>query len=500
MRRRAFLRGAAAAGVVGAAGRVRQGLGQSKDRELPPGFALLRATQGEITIDGKTAKVYHLLQDNGAQGYVGVKGQRFRVALHNATPDPLSVHWHGLILPNGQDGVPYVTQRPLTPGERRLYDFPLEQAGTYWMHSHWGLQEQSMMTAPLILRDPSGPPDEHDVVMMLNDFTARDPAAILADLEGRGQGAPRPGMGQASMKKMPATAMSGMAMAGPDLNDVKYDAFLANRRPLSDPDVIRALPGRTARLRIINAASGTNFFIRTGALRAEAIAVDGADIAPLPGRVFELAVAQRIDLRVGIPRGPGAYPILAQGEGTDMRAGLVLATPGAPVPTLSAKASRAAGALSNAQEKRLVPRRPLAPRAVDRTLRVSLNGDMARYVWTLNGRAWPDVVPLAVRKGERVEIAFANETGMAHPMHLHGHVFQVTAIDGMRRRGAMRDTVLVLPRQTIKVEFDAAYPGYWMIHCHLLYHQAAGMMTVLRYEGFDDPVYDPRKSLAEFKH
>jgi FtsP/CotA-like multicopper oxidase with cupredoxin domain len=183
-----------------------------------------------------------------------------------------------------------------------------------------------------------------------------------------------------------------------------------------------------------------------------------------------------------------------------MRAGVVLATPDASVPSISARASGAAGALSNAQEKRLVPLRPLAPRAVDRTIRVGLNGDMARYVWTLNGRAWPDIVPLAVRKGERVEIAFANETGMGHPMHLHGHVFQVTEIDGRRRRGAMRDTVLVLPRQTIKVEFDAAYPGYWMIHCHLLYHQAAGMMTVLRYEGFDDPAYDPRKSLAEFKH
>jgi FtsP/CotA-like multicopper oxidase with cupredoxin domain len=427
-----------------------------------------------------------------------VKGQRFRVALDNATPGPLSVHWHGLILPNGQDGVPYVTQRPLVPGARRLYHFPLEQAGTYWMHSHWGLQEQSMLTAPLILRDPSGPPDEHDVVMLLNDFTARHPAAILADL--RGQGAPRAASGHDGMKNMPVPAMPGMAMAGPDLNDVTYDAFLANRRPVSDPEVIRVLPGRTVRLRIINAASGTNFFIRTGALRAEAIAVDGADIAPLPGRVFELAVAQRIDLRVRIPRGVGAYPILAQGEGTDMRAGLVLATPDASVPSISARASRAAGALPNAQEERLVPLRGLAPRAVDRTIRVGLNGDMARYVWTLNGRAWPDIVPLAVRKGERVEIAFANETGMAHPMHLHGHVFQVTEIDGMRRRGAMRDTVLVLPRQTIKVEFDAAYPGYWMIHCHLLYHQAAGMMTVLRYEGFDDPAYDPRKSLAELKH
>ena len=87
---------------------------------------------------------------------------------------------------------------------------------------------------------------------------------------------------------------------------------------------------------------------------------------------------------------------------------------------------------------------------------------------------------------------------MAHPMHLHGHVFQVTAIDGTRMHGARRDTVLVLPRQTVTVQFDAAYPGYWMIHCHVLYHQAAGMMTVLHYEGFENRSYDPRASLSEF--
>jgi FtsP/CotA-like multicopper oxidase with cupredoxin domain len=83
-------------------------------------------------------------------------------------------------------------------------------------------------------------------------------------------------------------------------------------------------------------------------------------------------------------------------------------------------------------------------------------------------------------------------------MHLHGHVFQVTEVAGARLRGAKRDTVLVSPRQAVKVEFDALYPGYWMIHCHLLYHQAAGMMTVLHYEGFTNGSYDPRASAAEF--
>ena len=509
LQRRGFLRRAVTgAAAVAAGGPIRTVRAQPPRRDAPAGDTRLRVTEGTLTVGGKTGLAYRIEQDDGTLGYTGARGARFRVALENATKDPVSIHWHGLILPNGQDGVPYVTQVPVKPGEQRLYDFPLVQAGTYWMHSHFGLQEQPMMTAPLILRDPRAPrPEEHEVVVILNDFTTRDPAAILASLQGRR--APEAGTMGGAAKAGTPMAMTGagkpmgggmkMSMAGRDLNDVTYDALLANRRPLSDPEVIRVLPGRTVRLRIINAASATNFFVQTGSLRAEALAVDGEDIAPLLATSFELAIAQRIDVRVAIPRGEGAYPIIAQGEGTDMRAGVVLATPGARVPVLSVRAKTAAGALGNAQEARLRAARSLPSRAVDRRLRVSLNGDMARYVWTLNDQAWPNITPLQVKQGERVELAFVNETGMAHPMHLHGHVFQVTEIDGARMRGARRDTVLVLPRQTVKAEFDAAYPGYWMVHCHVLYHQAAGMMTVLRYDGFTDTNYDPQASLSEYR-
>jgi FtsP/CotA-like multicopper oxidase with cupredoxin domain len=334
-------------------------------------------------------------------------------------------------------------------------------------------------------------------VVILNDFTTRDPVAILAELQGRGMGMGK-GMPMAKPGGDPMAGMR-MPMGDRDLSDVRYDALLANRRPLTDPEVVRVAPGATVRLRLIAASSATNFFVSTGRLPAQAIAVDGADIGPLAGTSFELAIAQRIDLRVTIPPGEGAYPILAQGEGTDMRAGIVLATPNAGVPLLAARAARAAGALANMQETRLRALDPLPPRPVDRTLRVALQGDMAGYRWTLNGEAWPKITPLLVREGERVEIAFVNETGMAHPMHLHGHVFQVTEIDGVPLPGARRDTVLVLPRQRVKVQLDALYPGYWMLHCHVLYHAAAGMMTVLHYEGFQNRSYDPASSGVEFR-
>ena len=484
MNRRRFLTGAVSGLTLASFGRALPAWAQAGGPP-PPGYVRLRVVQGELTIEGKTGKVYRIEQDDGALGWSGMRGDRFKVAVDNPVADPFSIHWHGIILPNGQDGVPYVTQSPIKPGERRLYDFPLVQAGTYWMHSHFSLQEQSMLTAPLIIREPPATPEMKEVLVVLNDFTTRDPSAILADLR-RGSGGMK--MGGSATK----TAMKQ------DLTDVRYDALLANRRPLSDPDLARVTPGETVRLRIINMTSGTNVFLSTGRLAAEAIAVDGEDIVPLPGTRFELGVAQRIDLRVRIPSEQTAYPITAQAEGTDMLAGVVLVTAAAAVPALSVRAPKPAGALTNRQESRLRSLRPLAAKPVDHRLSVTLGGDMAAYVWSLNGQVWPKITPLEVKQGERVELTFVNQTMMTHPMHLHGHVFQVTEVGGARLRGAKRDTVLVSTRQTVKVEFDALYPGYWMIHCHLLYHQAAGMMTVLHYQGFTNGSYDPLASAAEF--
>jgi FtsP/CotA-like multicopper oxidase with cupredoxin domain len=506
MNRRGFLTGTVSGLALASVGRTLPAWAQAGGPP-PPGYVRLRVVQDELTIEGKTGKVYRIEQDDGALGWSGARGDRFKVVVDNTVAEPFSIHWHGIILPNGQDGVPYVTQSPIKPGERRLYDFPLVQVGTYWMHSHFGLQEQSMLTAPLIIREPPGAPEMKEVLVVLNDFTTRDPSAILADLRrGSMAGMKMAAGGTKTTESGMKMSEGGMKMGGSatktamkaDLTDVSYDALLANRRPLSDPDLARVTPGETVRLRIINMTSGTNVFLSTGRLAAEAIAVDGEDIVPLPGTRFELGVAQRIDLRVRIPSGQTAYPITTQAEGTDMLAGVVLATAGAAVPALSTRAPKPAGALTNRQESRLRSLRPLAAKPVDHRLSVTLGGDMAAYVWSLNGQVWPKITPLEVKQGERVELSFVNQTMMTHPMHLHGHVFQVTEVGGARLRGAKRDTVLVSPRQTVKVEFDALYQGYWMIHCHLLYHQAAGMMTVLHYQGFTNGSYDPLASAAEF--
>ena len=129
-------------------------------------------------------------------------------------------------------------------------------------------------------------------------------------------------------------------------------------------------------------------------------------------------------------------------------------------------------------ESRLRAAQPLAERKADRVHNLNLTGEMAGYVWSINEVAWnKDVPPLPVAKGERVELVMVNRTRMPHPMHLHGHEFQVVEIDGVRFAGAVRDTVLVPPGRRVAAAFDAENPGWWAFHCHLLYHLDAGMFT-----------------------
>jgi len=132
-------------------------------------------------------------------------------------------------------------------------------------------------------------------------------------------------------------------------------------------------------------------------------------------------------------------------------------------------------------ERRLEAVMPLTPRAPDVTHRVILAGAMAPYAWSMNGEYWPNATPLMIATGQRVAIEMLNHTMMPHPMHLHGHAFQVVAINGAALAGAVRDTVLVPPMGSVTIAFDADNPGRWAFHCHNLYHMITGMMTEVRY-------------------
>ena len=444
--------------------------------------ATLTVVRRTIDVKGRAAEVYGITGPDGRQGLFLDPGDRFNVMLDNQAGVETIVHWHGQVPAPELDGV-YDTGYvgPLQPGEVRAFDFA-PRSGTHWMHSHHGLQEQNLMAAPLIVRTAEDEAaDIQEVTLLLHDLTFRDPDEILAELTGGAGGVDRGARGHGNMSMGGQGGMGmNMSMMGADLNDVEFDAYLANDRTLADPEVVRVERAGRVRLRIITGASATAFWMDLGSTTATVAAVDGNPVRPLTGSRFPLAQAQRIDLIVDVPSAT-AVPVLAQREGDRIRTGIVLAAPDASIGRIAELAADDAPAVDLSLEHRLAAAAGLSAKPVDRRLSVMLMGDMMPYAWNFDGRSWAERQALEVAAGERVEIELMNHSMMAHPIHLHGHHFQVTAINGQTMTGAMRDTVLVPPMARISVTFDADNPGRWLIHCHNLYHMAAGMMTELAY-------------------
>ena len=450
-------------------------------------LALVAETR-TLEVQGKAATVLGLTGPSGP-GLVLDPGQPFRVELTNRLEQPTLIHWHGQIPPNVQDGVPDMPMPMLQPGEARGYDYAT-RPGTHWMHAHIPLQEMNLLAAPLIVRAPEDlTEDRQEVVLFLHDFSFKTPEEVLAEITGGmgGMGgamghdmSQMQGMGQiqgmGDMQGMgQMQGMGGMAM---DLNDYNYDAYLANDRTLDDPQVVAVDKSGRIRLRVINAAAATVFWIDTGALPAALVAVDGHGVQPVAGSRFGLAMGQRLDLTLDLP-GAGSWPILARREGAREQTGLILATAGAEVARVGNLAETDAPAFDLAQEAGLVGLEPLPDRPASRSHMLMLGGQMQPYQWTINGAVWGQHQPLAARAGERVELAFHNMSMMAHPMHLHGHAFQVVEVNGRRIAGARRDTVHVPPMSMVTVALEAGEAARWMLHCHHMAHLATGMMTEL---------------------
>ena len=313
------------------------------------------------------------------------------------------------------------------------------------MHSHFGLQEQSLLAAPLIVREAEAiRSGAQEVVILLQDFSWTDPSELFQGLrKPKAGGMTMSGMNMSGMTMSGGSMnMSGgkMAMPAMDLNDITYDAFLANDRTLADPQVVDVERNAEVRLRVINAAASTNFTIDLGSLTGTLVAVDGNPIVPLPVRQVLLGAS---------PSAPTSWsawpdtaaPVLARCEGRTLQTGVVLRPRGAAVAKLATDNAEAGPVVGPALEMQLGAKEPLPSKPVDRSVPVDLVGNMASYSWGMVVNHMGGA-PVTVKRGERVELVMRNTTMMSHPMHLHGHNFQVTEIAGMAIAGAVRDSVL----------------------------------------------------------
>lgn len=404
-------------------------------------------------------------------------GDRLQITVDNQLPQETSVHWHGIAMSNDMDGVPGLTQDPIAPGTTFTYDFTAPDPGTYFYHSHSGLQLDRGLYGVVIIDDPGEPGDyDHEWLVVLDDWvdgTGRTPDDVARDL-GIGADTADAGMQGMDHDMMDMHGGEG-SMMSPILGsagDVTYPHFLINGRLPVDPYVWRASRGQRVRIRFVNAGADTAFRVALGGHRMTVTHTDGFPVLPEDTDSLLIGMGERFDVVVTL--GDGVFPLFAQPEGKDGHAQALVRTAAGDLPTNSRPVE--------------VDRRPLlgtdlspseavrlSSQSHDRYHSVDLGGTMSPYRWTLNSQVHPDSAPLEVNSGERVRMRMRNMSDMFHPMHLHGHTFAL-ADSGLRK-----DTVTIRPMRTIEIEFDTDNPGQWALHCHNAYHQEAGMMTTLSY-------------------
>lgn len=368
-------------------------------------------------------------------------GQLLEVRLRNANvPDGVSLHWHGVDLPNAEDGVAGVTQDAVMPGQTHTYRFVADDPGTYWYHSHQVSHEQ--VRAGLF------------------------GALVVEPTE------PCPGC---------SSAVTAVAHT--------YDGI----RTLNGRErVVRVDPGlaadRLVRVRVINTDNAT---VQAWASAPFTVAaLDGRDLhqpAPVAGRRLAVPAGGRADLLARVPRGRairvqvGAATALVIGD----RATSVPPKPRQPITALDLLTYGSA----DPDAERPSARKPDRHFNYSIGRRLGFQRGIPGYWWTVNGHLFPDVPMYVVREGDLVAFHVDNHSGESHPMHLHGHHARLLAVDGRPATGSplWLDSIDVASGQSVDLEFTADNPGIWLDHCHNLTHAAQGLVAHLMYEGVTTP-------------
>jgi FtsP/CotA-like multicopper oxidase with cupredoxin domain len=446
------------------------------------------------------------------------EGDIARITVRNGLEDgETSMHWHGLLLPNAMDGVPYLTTPPIPPGGQQVYEFPIRQSGTYWYHSHTGLQEQrGVMGAIVIEALEADLQFDREHVLVLSDWTDEDPNEVMRTLmRGSEWYALRKGNMQSLWGAWKAGEMSAYLereysrMSPMDISDIAYDAFLINGQSQSG---LPAKPGERVLLRIVNAGASTYFHLSSGAGPLTVVASDGMPVVPVEVNRLLVGMAETYDLILTMPAEPAAVEFRATAHDGSGHASVVLgegpslSSTDPPKPNYYSMDEVVMAGLASSNVKRgkraATADRPFTPYALLRSvvpttiahtgevreLTMRLTGDMRRYLWGFDGKTLSEESTIRVKRGEVLRIEFINDTMMHHPLHLHGHFFRV--LNGQGTHAPLKHTVDVAPMGKVTIEWVAdETEGDWFFHCHMLYHMDAGMARVFTYN--QDPSYQP---------
>ncbi|MEO6792366.1 MAG: multicopper oxidase family protein [Mycobacterium sp.] len=431
--------------------------------------ATLTPQPATVDLGGPLART--LVYGNGIPGSLirGNVGDQLAVTVTNRLNHPTSVHWHGIALRNDMDGAVPATPN-IAAGTNFTYRFSLPHPGTYWAHPHAGVDADYGLYLPVIIDDPAEPGSyDAEWLVVLDDWTDgvdKSPQQIYERLRGHH-----------TMPTVDTMPDMTAALLGGDAGDVDYPYYLINGRIPAAPTGFAAKPGQRIRIRIINAGSDTAFRIALAGHVMTVTHTDGYPVQPTDVDALLLGMGERYD--VIVTAGDGVFPLVALAEGKSALGRALLSTAAGTAPDADFQPPELTRRVGTVDMFVATPAADLGAVEPDITLGVELTGSMMKYDWGINGTRYPDNQPLTIAQGQRATLSFTNSTTMYHPMHLHGHTFQVIKPDGSP--GPRKDTVIVLPKQKVSVTLAADNPGIWMLHCHNSYHKEAGMMTRLDY-------------------
>ncbi|MCX5495250.1 multicopper oxidase family protein [Kaistia dalseonensis] len=394
-------------------------------------------------------------------------GQRLNTHLVNGLTRPgehVSIHWHGIRLPNDQDGVPYLVQKPVEPGESYDYSFVPPDTGTFFFHTHCNTVEQlGRGLAGILIIDGDAPePYDADELLVLKDWRLNDDnTGFLPFLTPEGAGK--------SGTFGTVRSVNGMV----------------------EPDITVPASG-DVRLRIVNIDPTRVSEIGVEGAEAAVVAIDGLACQPFPLRSWRMGPAMRADLVIRTPADGGTATLFDYFSAKPVPLARFMTkgparrtTPFDPAPLASARIT--APDLS-------APVTPMTFSATATAQSVaSAAGDDQGFLgplclaagtfWAINKASWPgggmDQIPpplLKLERGRSYRLQLRNVTPRMHPIHIHGHSFTVLKSNKRELPPHFADTVLLLPEERVDVAFVADNPGRWMLHCHIIEHQETGMM------------------------
>jgi CopA family copper-resistance protein len=514
------------------------------------------------------------------------EGDMAEIVVHNQLKENTSLHWHGVFLPNKEDGVPYLTQKPIKPGATHTYRFPIIQHGTHWYHSHWALQEQIGMYGNFVMKKRAddktfrkGIDDLPTIPVILSEWTNLNPNNIQRMLHV--------GNDFAALKKNSTQSYAEALWQGyfftklanewkrllpMDVSDIYYDKVMMNGSSATNLKQIdgKALKaGDKVRLRISNGGASSYFWLRYAGGKITVVANDGNDVEPVEVDRLIISVSETYDVVLTIPEDGMAYEFMATTEDRSQSASYFIGDGEKqrlkPLPQLNYFEGmkmmngmmKMNGEMRNSGTKMSLNQMDMnsvmypevkngknehqehgmsmgegmkmdgmnhgqnnmgAPGIVTlnyamlkaphktalqkdasvREIKLTLTGNMARYVWSMDDKILAETDKIPVKKGEILRLVLQNKSMMRHPVHLHGFDFRL--LNGKGDYAPLKNVLDIMPMETDTVEFLANEEGDWFFHCHILYHMMAGMNRVFAVGDYQNPLLpDKAKAYKELQ-